>query len=215
MSTPSVWGAGGVRGDPLSLDDLMTFVMLHEGSHVVQSPTYGRRIGAIAERYGLPDSINDDTMQHDFGSIAEFSASVQRETDLLLQASNAADDAEALGLAREARDLMRARAVRFFTGEYEHYNQLEDVWLTFEGSGQWAGYGWVTHPQGLNLDHDLARRAAMRSRWWSQNEGLALALALDRLGPEGWQRVAFGDGARTLVEMLDERLGQAEPSLRD
>lgn len=206
MSTPSVWRAGGVRGDPITLEDMMTFVVLHEGSHVVQAPTYGGAIGALAEANGLPESFNDDSMQHRFGETPEFAASVARETELFLQAALAPDDATAIRLAREARTLMRARASRYFIGDDAYYADAEGIWLTFEGSGQWAGYKWLTHPQGGATDPDLARRAAMRSRWWSQNQGLAIALVLDRIGPPDWHRVAFGDGSRTLLEMLDAAL---------
>ena len=92
-------------------------------------------------------------------------------------------------------------------GEDVVFRARIDVWLTFEGSGQWAGYQWLVHPSGGNIDAELARRAAMRSRWWSQNEGLAIALTLDRIGPENWSDVAFGDGSQTLLEMLDVALG--------
>jgi hypothetical protein len=206
MSTPSLWSAGGVRGDPLDLETMMTFVVLHEASHVVQASTYGRRIGALAERHNLPESFNDDSMQHRFGETDAFAASIRSEIDLFLQAASAPDRGAALRLAREARALMRDRAARFFVGEDAYFAETEAVWLTFEGSGQWAGYRWLIHPEGMGLSPDLARRAAMRSRWWSQNEGLAIALVLDRLGPANWHEVAFGDGNRTLLEMLDEAL---------
>jgi hypothetical protein len=209
MSAPSVWRAGGVRGDPLSLEALMTFVVLHEGSHVAQVATYGARVGALAERNNLSEDFNDDSMQHQFGETPDFAASVAREIELFVQAAASPDDAAALQLAREARALMRARAARHFIGDLAYYAEAEDIWLTFEGSGQWAGYRWLVHPEGMALDPELARRAAMRSRWWSQNEGLAIALVLDRLGPSDWHETVFGNGARTLLEMLDATLADS------
>lgn len=206
MSTPSVWRAGGVVGDPLDLETLMTFVVLHEGSHVAQMASYGARIGAIAEANSLSEDFNDDTMQHQFGDTAAFTQSMLRETELFVQAAAAPDDATAVRLAREARAMMRARGAQYFVGDLAYYAEAESVFLTFEGSGQWAGYRWLIHPQGMNLDADLARRAAMRSRWWSQNQGLAITLVLDRLGPANWHETAFGDGSRTLAEMLDASL---------
>ncbi len=206
MSTPSVWRANAVSGEPITLEDMMTFVLLHEGSHVAQLATYGERIGAAAERYNLSEDISDDTMQEDFGDDPRFAASVLRETELFVEAADSDDDAAALRLAREARAMMKERAEQYFTGQYAHYHELEDVWLTFEGAGQWAGYRWLIHPQGKAMDPAVARRAAMRSRWWSQNQGLAIALVLDRIGPSDWHATAFGDGSQTLLEMLDATL---------
>ncbi len=209
MSTPSVWRAGGVDNPGIGLETMMVAVLLHEGSHVVQAATYGERIGALAERNQLPESFDDDSMQREFESNADFSASVVRETDLFFAAAAASDDATALRLAREARDMMKARAARWFVGEKAFWLEAEDLWLTFEGSGQWAGYQWVIHPHGANAAADVALpNFARRSRWWSQNEGLAIALVLDRLGGPSWKRHAFGDGAQTLLEMLDAALAE-------
>lgn len=207
MSTPSVWRAGGVDNTGIGLETMMVAVLLHEGSHVVQVAGYGGRIGALAERNKLPESFGDDSMQHEFENNADFSASVARETDLFFQAAAASDNATALGLARQARDLMSARAARWFVGDKAYYLEAEDLWLTFEGSGQWAGYQWLINPRGAAQPANVAMpHFARRSRWWSQNQGLAIALTLDRLGATGWSRVAFGDGTQTLLQMLDARL---------
>ena len=45
-------------------------------------------------------------------------------------------------------------------------------------------------------------------KWWSQNEGFALFMALDRLAPGDWKKHAFGDGAKTILEMLDEAIAR-------
>lgn len=206
MSTPSIWSAAGVRGDPLDLETLMIFVALHEGSHVAQAATYGRRMEALSTQHQLDVSFNDDSMQRQFEANDTFAASIAQEVDLFLRAASAADNATARALAREARALMRLRAERYFVGELTYYTEAEDIWLTMEGSGQWAGYQWLIHQQGMALPPERALEAGMRTRWWSQDEGLAIALVLDRLGPTDWHRIAFGAGSMTLLELLDEAL---------
>ena len=209
MSTPSVWRVGGVGGGPLGLETLMVAVMLHEGSHVVQSPTYGLQVTELQQRYSLLESFGDDSLQKQFEHDEDFTASITRETELFFQAAAAADDATAYRLAREARDLMRVRADRWFTDDDEYWREGEDIWLTFEGSGQWVGYQWLISNQGAAVPTSVAMVGfARRSRWWSQNEGLAIVLTLDRLGGPSWQRQAFGDGAQTMLEMLDVVLGE-------
>jgi hypothetical protein len=212
MSTPSVWRAAGVTNDALGLETMMIGVLLHEGSHVAQLDAYGARIGAIEAAGHLPgDDINDDMVQNRFGENAEFVASVERETELLFQVTNTRDQAEARRLAREARELMRARQARWYTGADAYLVAAEDTWLTLEGSGQWVAYQWIVHPSGGGMDSDVAMaNFARRGRWWSQEEGIALAFAVDRLAGFDWKRHAFGDGDMTLVEMLDAALAAPE-----
>jgi hypothetical protein len=209
MSTPSVWRAGGVDGRSMGLESMMVAVLLHEGSHVSQGGTYGARMSALAERHELPESFNDDSIQKRFKDDADFSISVSRETELFFQAAAADDDAIALRLAREARSLMRARHQRFFTGEDDYLAEAEDIWLTMEGSGQWAGYKWAVNSKGGGMQAaDVMTEYVRGGGWWSQSEGFALAMAVDRIVGPGWKRHAFGDGARTLLEMLDLALAE-------
>ncbi len=213
MSAPSVWRAAGVSNEALGLEKMMTGVLLHEGSHVAQFASYGPRIAAIVAASNLPeDDINDDMIQHRFAEDPEFAASVERETELLFQITNTRDnDDEARRLAREARELMRARHARWFTGSDAYLIEAEDTWLTLEGSGQWVAYQWIVHPSGGDAESEAAvANFARRGRWWSQKEGIALAFAVDRLAPFDWKRHAFGDGQMTLLQMLDAALASPE-----
>ncbi len=208
MSTPSVWRAAGVSNEALGLEAMMTAVLLHEGAHVAQFGAYGPRITAIVAASPLPDDdISDDMVQNLFAENAEFAASVERETELLIQITQTQDNAEARRLAREARALMSARHARWFVGENAYLAEAEDTWLTLEGSGQWVAYQWLVHPAGGGVAADVAMaNFARRGRWWSQKQGIALAFAVDRLARFDWKRHVFGDGSQTLVQMLDAAL---------
>lgn len=208
MSTPSVWRAAGVTNEALGLERMMTGVLLHEASHVAQFAGYGPRISAIVEASDLPDDdINDDMVQQRFSENAEFATSVERETELFFQSANASNEADARRLAREARDLMRARHARWFTGADAYLVEAEDTWLTLEGSGQWVAYQWMVHPSGGGVESDVAmQQFARRGRWWSQKEGVALAFAVSRLETFDWKHHVFGDGALTLLQVLDREL---------
>lgn len=207
MSTPSIWRAAGVRNDALGMETMMTAVLLHEAAHVTQSSTYGARMSEIVAANHLADDFDDDNVQRRFGENVEFAASVERETGLLFQIVDNRDDAAARRLAREALDMMNARRARWFTGADAYLAETEDIWLTFEGSGQWIGYQWIVHPAGGGAESDVAMaNFARRGRWWSQKEGVALAFAVDRLAGFDWKRHAYGDGAMTLTQMLEAAL---------
>jgi len=207
MSTPSVWSAAGV-GSGADLERTMVGVMLHESSHVAQVGSYGKRLAALIARHELPDSFNDNAVQERFRAVPEFAAAVGKETRLFAQAAAAADEAEARYLAFEARESMRARAERWYVGADAYLAEAEDLWLTFEGSGQWLAYRWMTDTRGGG-----AKPADVLGRFtgdaqWSQGEGFALVLALDRFTGSSWRRHAFGDGAQTVLEMLDAVLAE-------
>jgi hypothetical protein len=205
MSTPSVWEAAGVGQRP-ALDTSMVGVLLHEASHVAQVGPYGPRLGALIERYHLPETFNDDSLQERFEANAEIAASVKDETRIFLEAAAASDDREARRLAREARRLMRERQARWFVGDDAYFVEAENIWLTFEGAGQWTAYQWLVHPRGGAQPPAEVMARFTRGRWWSQTEGFALVLALDRIVGPRWKQHAYGDGAKTVLEMLDEAL---------
>ncbi len=207
MSTPSVWRAGGVPGGPMGLDNLMTAVLLHESAHVAQFPTYMRAVSVIAEANKLPESFSDDSIQERFKSDPAFAASVARETALLYAAAAAPSDREARRLARGARRLIAARHARWFTGPDAYLAKAEDLFLALEGSGQWAGYTWLTMARGGGMaPSDAIAAFGRRGGWWTQDEGLALVLAAERIGGPGWRAQAFGEGKLGGLGMLDAAL---------
>jgi hypothetical protein len=206
MSTPSVWRAAGKTGKGTTLENLMTAVMLHEGTHVAQMPTYGAKIGAIAERHKLPEAFNDDSIQKQFAGNAQFAASVEREARLLFGASRAKSRREAIALVRSARALMKARYSRWFTGKDSYLADVEPIWLTLEGSGQWLAYRWLTDPRGGNESPANLRPGFVTDKWWSQREGFAAFLALERLTGRAWRREAFQLGRKNALQMLDEAI---------
>jgi hypothetical protein len=207
MSTPSVWRAAGKSGKGTTLEKLMTFVMLHEGTHVAQMPSYGKKIDAISTRYHLPEDFSDDSIQEKFKGNDEIADSVERESKLLFDASRAKSRPEAVALARQARSLMKARYARWFTGKNAYMAEAEPIWLTLEGSGQWVGYTWETDPHGGGVKPGDVLPGLLSDRWWTQREGFAAFMALQRLTGKAWKRQAFRIGQKDVVQMLDEAIG--------
>jgi hypothetical protein len=75
-----------------------------------------------------------------------------------------------------------------------------------EGSGQWSGYRWLKDGQS-GISRDVAyTNFARRGHSWTQLEGLALFLAVDRLSGTRWTRDVFGRGQQTALQWLDASL---------
>ena len=109
--------------------------------------------------------------------------------------------------SRSSGRTVRASA-RWSVGDDAYFVEAEDLWLTFEGAGQWAGYQWSIHPQGGAQAPAEVLPRFTHGHWWSQTEGFAVVLALDRIVGPAWKRHAFGDGAETVLEMLDSALAE-------
>jgi hypothetical protein len=193
MSLPSVWRAAGVTSK-LGLERLMEGVLLHEMMHIGQTALAAQTLDDAASAAGIADDdLNDDIVQARFEGDAEYVAAWSRERDILFAAAAATDDAQARQLAAEALGLMRARRARWFRGDKASFTAMDDVFLTMEGMGQWLIYRYFLSPEGGGLAPANSLRAVRRNqRWWSQDEGLALILIIDRLLPN-WQERAFRD----------------------
>lgn len=192
MSLPSVWRRAGVSSG-LGLERLMDSVLLHEMTHTRQFYFANPMMTALTRRYGLPDSIGDDSLQDAFKDNPAYVAAYEAERDALYAAAAAPDDASARRLAAKAYRLLEARRARFFTGAAAKWAPLDDLFLDMEGLAQWTGYAWLVSPKGTNLPRAFAIEQVRRKRaHWTQDEGLALFLTVDRLVPD-WRAKAFAD----------------------
>ena len=204
MAAPTIWRDAVKSGKGTSLENLTTAVMLHEATHVAQMPTYGAAISRIAEKYHLPEDFNDDSIQKSFKGNEEIAASVEREAKLLFDASQAQTKDESAKLVREARDLMKARYARWFAGKNAYMAEAEPVFLTLEGSGQWVAYKWEVDPRGGRIKSAAILPGFLTDHWWTQREGFAAFMALERLTGDTWRRQAFHLGQKDVLQMLDE-----------
>jgi hypothetical protein len=201
MALPSIWLGAGLQSE-LGLETMMTAVLVHEMTHTRQFAAYTPRLDALEQRHGLGDALNDDIVQDTFRANPDFVAAYEAERDLLYRAAAAPDESEARSLTGTALALMRARRARFFTGEDASLGELEEIFLTMEGIAQSAGFAWLTHPRGAAIAPNAALPGMRRGgRQWSQDEGLAIMLVVDRLVPD-WQARAFSPAPATAMGLL-------------
>jgi hypothetical protein len=197
MALPPIWEAQAKGNDRLRL---ATAVFMHEFTHT-QSAAFGRKVDALAKK-GLPADSDDDVVQTRFASRPGFAAAFKREQDLLWEAAAAPTIKDARALTRRALRVIDSRRARYFKGKDAVYAEAEDLFLTLEGTGQYALYRWLTDPKGGAMDKTDALAFARRDgKHWSQDEGLAIYLVLDRLWVD-WQPTTFGPALTTGVETL-------------
>jgi hypothetical protein len=198
MALPSVWRKVPRHAGNEHLESMMRSVFIHEMTHTVQSRALGSRIGALIEKSGLPsDDVDDDIVQKKFGADAGHTAAYEKERDLFYAAAGALRPEWQRRLVADGLAAMRARRSRFLSGDRAVYGELEDLFLMMEGTANWAAYRHLrrTTPEAEAI-------AVMRgSRWWTQDEGLGIFLALDQAMP-GWHTRVLGDDPPTLLELL-------------
>ena len=203
MALPEIWRAGGVQSE-LTLETLMVSVFVHEMTHTRQFSVINPKIDEIDKRWKLGDDLNDDIVQTRFRETPEFVADIDAERALLFRAAAAATDEEARAAAREALTRINARRTRYYVGDDEKLADLEDIFLTMEGVAQWAAFTWLVHPSGGAFAVETALPLFRRGgRQWSQDEGLAIYLVIDRLVP-GWTQRSFADQPVTALRLLAE-----------
>jgi hypothetical protein len=204
MALPSIWQTQGVSSD-IGLEKMLFAVFVHEMAHTHQLAVYGPKLDELTVRWSLPEDLDDDAVQERFADEHEFAASVNRERELLYAALKG-DEEEARSRAREALKLIEARRSCWYVGADERYAELEDVFLTLEGVGNFAGYAWLVHGEGGATSPEAAIAGMRRGgRRWSQDEGMAVFLVLERLNPH-WSGAAFGAAPKSALQLLADEV---------
>lgn len=198
IALPEVWGADKKdRRDP---ERLFMAVFMHEFSHVQQA---GALEEALSRAYISETGAADDAIQAAYAEDPDYVRAYNEEREAFLAAASAPTREEARRHLAEAADLMAARRTRWFADKPD-WVAADDVFLTMEGSGQWAAYVWSADPRGGAAD-PAQTFSGMRTRWWSQEEGLAIALALDRVTPD-WPALTFNTPGLTFDALIRRAL---------
>ena len=87
---------------------------------------------------------------------------------------------------------------------YSTLNQIDNFFLTMEGLGQYAMYAWLKHPKGANLPAEQVIAGVRRGKkQWSQEEGFALFLLLEKYSPASkWAPAMFGTKTESVTDLI-------------
>ena len=199
MALPSVWRADS--SEPRDWRRLSMVVFMHEFAHTQQAASLGVRVDDLLAR-GLPEDSDDDVVQDRFSAQPGYLAAYESERDLFYQAATAPDARTARARLALAARAMEARRARWFRGENALYAEADDVFLTLEGTGNWAAWMWLTDPRGGGLSQaDATTFVRGGGNRWSQDEGLGVMLAVDRLTPD-WPALAFSPRGATADRLI-------------
>jgi hypothetical protein len=196
------------RNNP-DLDRLMRAVFVHEMTHTVQTRAFGARLTELEQQYAI-EGLNDDIVQNRMKSNAEYVKAFDEERALLYRVASESGTELRKELAREVLQRAKARRARYFTGDRAWLAEVEEIFLGMEGAANWAAYRAAMRDGASPKEAiDLINRGG---RSWSQDEGLALFLAIDALMPGEWQAKVFGARATGVWKVLEEAVRPARPA---
>ena len=109
---------------------------------------------------------------------------------------------------KDGLKLMSKRQGQYFNGDYSSLKEIDSFFLTMEGLGQYSMYLWLIHPEGGNIKKETAIEGVRRNKkWWSQDEGFALFLVLDKLTtPSTWAKDMFGYKIESVVDLIVKKI---------
>jgi hypothetical protein len=205
MAMPSVWQTRDVSAPTRA--EYLQGVFSHEMTHIRLLVGINRRVDDLVRRHDLAYPVNDDQIQQEFQATDGFEAAFNRERDHFFKAALEQHPAKRLELTRRALAMARRRHERYFTGPNEPYAEIESLFLTMEGVGQWAAYR-LSKARAGGHEIEALRLVRDNRRFWSQEEGLALFLLIDALVPD-WQSRIFNGLPASPFALLQEAAATA------
>lgn len=211
QALPALWRAEERHRENPQLERLMRSVFVHELTHAVQTAAFGDRLTQLEKEHAIAD-LDDDIVQHRFANVDGYSDAYRAERDALYRVANEANVQRRRELAKEALQLVRARHERYFTKENAHFRELDELFLGMEGAANWAAYraavrDGATHAEAIALINKSGR-------YWTQDEGLGLFLAIDALLPGEWQSRITGDKVTGAWALLEEGASRGSRTVR-
>ena len=206
MALPPLWRETERYANHPRLEVLMRSVFVHEMTHTRQADSFGQRLDAIETSGELQSELDDDIVQRRFEPDETYRASYEKERDALFAIAQEPNAARRLAAARSVLHEAEKRRLKFFQGTASVYGELEEIFLAMEGVANWAGFR-AAMLEGLPREEAIELMRGSR-RPWTQEEGLALFLAVDALMP-GWQERAFSDDPDGAWELLAAALSSA------
>ena len=207
MAAPEFWKKAGVESKEIGLEKLMTGVFLHEFSHTQQVNGFGLKISGFEKNHQFKFEVSDDLIQDYFSKDSSYVRLYNKEVDLFYTAATSENIQEVKQLAKKGLELLRQRQSNYLLSEKDVLVEMDNIFLTMEGLGQYMIVAWLIHPEGGNLSMDVAVNTARRGKkWWSQDEGLALFLVLSKISQPDWANDMFSTNPKTVIELLENEL---------
>ncbi len=207
MAAPAFWNEAGIHSEAVGLERMLTGVFLHEFAHTRQMNGIGRIITGYERSHRFEVPVSDDMIQEYFAGDSSYVRQFREEVELFYRAARSPDEGEVKRLATQALRMLKERQNQHLVGKHKVLGEMDNVFLTMEGMGQYLMAKYLQTPGGGTVPEATAIKATRRGKnWWSQEEGLALVLLYERLAPNPDWTVLFTDNPPDIVTLIEARL---------
>ena len=204
MAAPIFWKNTGIESNEVSLDKLITGIFLHEFAHTRQMNGIGLKITEIENNHTFKYEVSDDILQDYFSNDSLYVKEYLKEVNVFYSASNSKTKEELYSITKKGIVLLKERQTKYLIPENKILAEMDNIFLSMEGLGQYMIVSWLTNPKGGNYPLDVAIKATRRSgKWWSQDEGLALFLIYNKMTSPNW-KIMFSDNPIDIVELIEK-----------
>lgn len=206
MPLPAYWAKSGITSKELGLKNLITGVFIHEFSHSQQMQNFGIKMTQFEKQHNYGVEFSDDIVQNLFQEDSSYLSIYNQEVSYFYQSTqNQSLDKASV---KNGFNLMAQRQGRYFKDKYLSLKEIDHFFLTMEGLGQYSMYLWLIHPKGGNIKKETAIEGVRRTKkWWSQDEGFALFLILDKsANTSTWAKDMFGNKTESVIDLIAKKL---------
>ena len=209
MAAPSFWQSAGIEEEVVGLTNFLTGIFLHEFAHTRQMNGIGAKITNYEQNNKFDFEVGDDLIQDYFSEDSLYVQLFREEVKLIYTLSKTPREQIKISDLENVLKKIKQRQEAYLNPEKEILVEMDKIFLTMEGVGQYAMVSWLIHPKGGGFSKEIAIKVARRGKnWWSQEEGLALVLLYKQLSLNPDWKTMFSDSPTDIITLIEKELEQ-------
>lgn len=203
MAAPLFWKNAGIESEEVGLKDMITGVFLHEFAHTRQMDGIGAKITEYEKNYQFDFPVSDDIVQDYFSKDSSYVQNFREEIASIYFLSGKPCDEINSAEIKDILQVIATRQEKYLKPKNEVLAEMDRIFLTMEGIGQFAMLSWLTHPNGGAYPDETAMKATRRGmNWWSQEEGLGLVLLYKKISQNPDWKSMFSKNPPDIIKLI-------------
>jgi len=207
MPAPNYWKKIGLKNDIVSTRTMLNGIFVHEFAHTRQIEEIKDKLIRFEKNGKYEYPVNDDILQNYFQSDSLYTLKFMHELDELYEMLNIEEPYNLHLKINEWLKLFRSRQKVYLNPVSIEMAEIDNVFLTMEGIGQYAMMKYYMSDIGGNYSTKDALIATRHNKkWWSQEEGLGLILLYEKLvGNIDWSEL-YSLKDNTIIDLIEKKI---------